>query len=650
MCRCKTAAGFAACLSVAAAFFAVQTVFFVPNALAQQGLELVLTPNREASSLQRAGSAISVIDRDTLARTGQGSVADALRQVPGLFVAQMGGPGGQTSVFLRGAASGQTLVLIDGVRVNDPTSPGGAFDFAQIPVGLIERIEILRGPQSALYGSDATGGVINILTRRGTGPATRFMQIEGGRYGTLNASGGVYGRKDGWDYALGIASQNTDGFSRYGYRIKSLERLYGPLDRDGAARQSVHARLGYRAPSGFGVEAGGLLTLSRTQYDYFYGPPPDSASNTRGLMQSTYIKTFYAPPDTPWRHEASVFSGYGVRKDKDYTPDFAGYEYYGQRMGAEYQGRYAFERLGSVIFGLRFEREGSVTYEEYGGAFPVPRTKTIDKTQDTHAAFALWQAPVTERLDVTLGGRLDHVGEQTFPTARATLAYRIEEMGSKWRLSAGSGAKAPTLFQRFGGYEGRTALTPEHSLGADFGLDQSLYGGRVKVSATAFVLRSRDLIGWTGGAACLPTQPFGCYVNIERAQSAGLELEGQAQLIPNRLMLQANYTFLQARNLTTNQPLARRPDHSGRLALDYTVNAQWRFSPSLVLVGERWSSEGGLDRLAPYARLDFAASYAFAPQWEAFARLENLTNARYQEVKDFGTAGRSLYAGLRGQW
>ena len=194
-------------------------------------LEITITANRSPTQIQRTGSAITVISSEEIRKTNPGSLVDALRMVPGLDLSETGGPGSSTNLRLRGANSGQTLVLIDGMRLNDPSAGSGEFDFSTVPSGLIDRIEVLRGPQSALYGSDAMGGVVNIITKRGKGPLTTFAQIEGGSYGTLSSNAGFYGTNGPWSYSFAASALHSDGFSRYGYRIRRLNG-YAPLEKD----------------------------------------------------------------------------------------------------------------------------------------------------------------------------------------------------------------------------------------------------------------------------------------------------------------------------------------------------------------------------------------------------------------------------------
>ncbi|MDB5653548.1 MAG: TonB-dependent receptor, partial [Tardiphaga sp.] len=180
--------------------------------------EIVVTADRAAVPLSQTGSSISVVRAETMATSNPGSLVDALRTVPGLDISENGGPGGTANVRLRGGNSGQALVMIDGIRVNDPTAASGDFEFAMFTPSAIERIEVLKGPQSALYGSDAMTGVINIITKKGTGPAQVNVRTEAGSYGTAITQGSLTGSNGPWSYAFTGGGQHSNGFSRYGYR------------------------------------------------------------------------------------------------------------------------------------------------------------------------------------------------------------------------------------------------------------------------------------------------------------------------------------------------------------------------------------------------------------------------------------------------
>ncbi len=318
-------------------------------------------------------------------------------------------------------------------------------------------------------------------------------------------------------------------------------------------------------------------------------------------------------------------------------------EYYGQRAGAEYQGDLRMGIAGRLTFGARLERETAETFSETTSPRPIARASTLNAGQTTRALFALWQLPIGERLDLSLGGRIDEVvGVARFATWRGTLAYRITETGTKLRASAGTGGKAPTLFQLFAPIYGNPNLQAETSIGYDAGIDQSLFGGRVTLSLTAFNNRFSNLIDFNAVTSS--------YFNVARAETRGLEAAANVVLWPETVRMRAAWTYLEARDLNTGLTLARRPRNVATVGLVVNPTPAWSIEPSMTYVAERFSGSGQTQRLNPYMRFDLRTSYQIDKTWTAYARVENITNVRYEEVFNYGTAGRSFYAGLRANW
>ena len=625
----------------------------VDHALAQSSQplpDIVVTATRGEESLSRTGSAISVVPQAEIATTNPLSLVDALRGVPGLDVSETGGPGATTSVRLRGANAGQTLVLIDGVRVNDPAAASGDYDFSMVPVGAIERIEVLRGPQSALYGSDAIGGVVNIITRKGGGPAQFNLRTEAGSYGTLSSIGSLTGSHGPWSYAFTGAGQRADGFSRYGYRIPSIEARSPNLEPDGFDRWAGSARVGYDAGRGARFDAGVLGTRTRIDYDQASGAFPDTPSKAVRRFEQAWGR---AAVDTgALTHNLNVFANRTDRSFTDVTyrintlPQNTSAiitDFIGDRVGGEYQGSLRMGAFGSLTFGAKSEHETASTFAEQLQPTARLRMPMLAGEQTTHAGFALWQLPIADRLFLTLGGRIDDVvNVDRFETWRATAAYLIPASGTKLRASAGTGGKAPTLFQLFAPTFGNPSLQSEESFGWDAGVDQTFLGGRANLSVTWFENQLGNLIEFDS----LPMR----YFNVARAATSGLEVGADAELWPGWVRLKAAYTHLRAHDAVTGLKLQRRPEHAGRIALAVTPTPNWLIEPRLTAFSERFSSANQVGRLAPYARLDVYTEYRIDATWRAFARVENLTNTGYQEVLNFGTTGRALYGGFNATW
>jgi vitamin B12 transporter len=638
-------------------------------------LEVTVTASRIPTELQRTGSAMTIIPRADVERSNPTSLVDVLRNVPGVTLTESGGPGSTSDIRLRGANPNHTLVLIDGVRVNDPAQASGEFDAAIIAPSLIERIEVLRGPQSALYGSDAIGGVVNIITKRGRGQPTFSLGVEAGSYGTLSTVGSGAGTIGPWSFAFSGTAQRSDGFSRYGYRIGRLSGAFnidgvrgGKLEADGFARYGGYGRLGYDPGTGFRFEVSALAIDSRSGTDA--APPtisgftstalPDSAGTAFRRLTQVSARAELDTWDGALTHAIQLFAartarefvGSGLRRNTAGTlrRSESASEFIGERIGAEYQATLRLQQFGSLIAGARIERESADTFSTNRLPTPGPRLRNLAAAQDTASVFGLWQLPVGERLTLSLGARHDKVSDiRGFSTVRATAAYRIAETDTVLRASVGTGAKAPTLFQRFA-VVGTPELKPEFSTGFDAGIDQSFLEGRVRASLTVFHNRIRNLIQFENSPACLNQTAPNCYFNVDRAITAGVEASVRAEIVPGALSATVVYTYLHAKDATTKLTLARRPEQSGRLALQWTPLPQLLIEPSVTFVSKRFSASNERDRLAPYLRFDLAASYQLNDTWKASLRLENISDTRYEEVRNFGTTGRAFYAGLKTTW
>lgn len=625
--------------------------------------EIVITATRSPLELSRAGSAISIISSEQIEAYGVRNLADALRLTPGVDVSEQGGSGGLSIVRLRGSEAGQTLVLIDGIRVGDSSSTAGEFNFASMALTNIERIEVLRGPQSALYGSDAMGGVVNIITRKGAREPTRSVTIEGGSYGTLFTRAEMSGSTATTSYAFALTGFHTDGFSSYGYRIPRIEAGYpGGMERDKSDKVAGSARVSHR----FG-DLNLDIGFSRYQLWFRYDDPsafdlnPDiqkALRDSRFNKGNAEVTTAFAKLSGDafsgrLRNSLTLFGNWNDRVAVDQScwdpVAFATIQcrstFNSRRFGLEYQGNVQLGAMGSLVFGGKTEREEADSRQAGLGLASSFLVQQLAGVQTTNSVFAIHQFSLGSQLDISLGGRIDAVeGVDVFPTWRATAAYRIDGTDTKLRASAGTGAKAPSLYQRFSEY-GNLGLKPEENIGYDVGIDQRLLDGRIILSATWFDAKYTNLIDidW----ASFPYR----YYNISKARIKGLETSADVILVPGEWKARLSYTYMSAVNEVTGDPLPRRPQNKGGLALTYTGIPKLEVEGRVILVGERLDSAFAPGVYNPgYIRVDLRGNYRVSENLQAYLRLENLTNERYEEVLNYGTAGRSVYAGIKVTW
>ena len=627
----RVSAGFAAFLIFvpASPHVALAQVIDIP--------EIVVTPNYTPTPVDNLGSTVTVITSDQIERMSPASVSQILRSVPGVTVIETGGPGGTTDVRLRGAETGHTLVLVDGVRVNDFATTRDDFDFAQFSPNDIERIEILRGPQSALYGSDAIGGVINIITRKPEQGTSVSASIEGGSYGT-HAERLSAGMSAG-DFSLRFSGSyfSTDGFSRRG-------------DAD------------ENEPDGTEKWAGSVSGV----YEPVDGPKLELSVN--GFDQTSDYDSF-SNPDAPYTVERTTISGFGRISmpsaggavDHSLTAFFLDSSrdnlqpdssipvsnFDATSVGAEYQGLVDFARYGEFLLGMRLEHEVAKNSAEGSESFAG-----YESDRTLYAVYGLHQVSPMDNLYLTFGGRYDgEIDGDGFVTGRATAAYEVPQTGTVFRSSVGTGAKRPTAYQiannvyaaaKYPGDDIDTDLKPETSIGVDAGVDQSLFDGRVDVSATIFYNYFHDLLAFETIAF-----PDGYYENIDRAETAGVEVAVQADILPGWLRGGLAYSYLYSRDLDTGKPLPRRPEHSAAVDLTLTGLEDFELTLSGIVVGERFNSSRSSNPLPSYGRLDLSARYFLTASAEVFGRIENLTDAQYEDPEGYNAPGLSAYVGLK---
>ncbi|MEZ5844179.1 MAG: TonB-dependent receptor [Hyphomicrobiaceae bacterium] len=600
---------------------------------------VVTTPDRGASTLEATGSAVTVIGPERIAAAKEGTVADILKGEPGLVVAQSGGIGGVIDVRIRGAETNHTLVMVDGVRVSDPTSTGGEFDFGLFSLANVERIEIVRGPQSGLYGSEAIGGVINIVTKKGEGPPRGFAEVSAGSYRTVTERAGLSGSSGPAAYSVAIANTRTSGFSK----------LASGTERDGANKQAANARFDYTFSPAFSVTA--RMGFNRLDAELDTTTRDRAFDYTERTMLNGSLTGNFSLLGGRWKNSVTL---YAMSVDRLFyaqngalnSTSFTTSRFEGNRAGLEWQSDLKVREVDRLTFGAKIEREAAEARDQTNAA---PVVNRFDAEQINKAAFALYQFNPVKAFTLTAAGRVDEFGEiGTHATWRLSAAWRIAETGTKLRASYGTGAKAPTFFQRFessnvGGIlvVPNPGLAVETSKGWDAGVDQSLLEGRLTLSATYFDNAIDNLIEFT-----FLTATSGQYQNLAAAETRGVETEAHFKAT-DWLTLSGAYTWLEATDAATGLKLRRRPEHTAKGTIAVTPFAGVSLAAHVVYQSEHFNRAGERDPVAGFARLDASGEWKATEAITLFFLAENLTDVTYQEVRTFATPGRSGYAGIR---
>ena len=580
-----------------------------------------------ATPIVRAGSAVSVITREDIQQSGQISVAELLRSVPGVSFTSSGGLGSNTDVRIRGAESQHTMVLIDGVPVTDPTSTRNAFDFTMLPVSSIERIEVLRGPQSALYGSDAIGGVIAITTRQAREGLSGSASVEAGSFGThREVATASYG---GEAFALSGSVEHlfTQGFTR----------RPGNDDDDGTRLWSGSLRGQATLSETVILDAAIQITDVETEYDR---RDTDPLGVSERLAINGHARARHEAFDGRWRQTLTAF---GSATDREFDESSATTQrlndYDGSRIGLDYTSEFNWEAAGTTLVGASIEQQAA-RYRDIDAG-----TTVFDAEEVYWGAFALHQFSLSPSFHLSAALRFDDFDQAgTFVTGRATAVYEFFETETRLHASAGTGAKAPSLRQRIS----TPTLRPEESWGIDAGVTQTLFDGRFTVDVTGFYQEITDLhlFDTANWAFTFATENW---LNVGEAELYGVEVTADARLIPGHVDGSAHYTYLIAEDATTGLRLPRRPEHEAQLTLTYVGVDRFRLSGTLHWVGgERFNQTAESGPLAAYARVDLNASYQVHEHLELFGRVENLFDVTYEEIAGYNTPGVSAYAGIRG--
>lgn len=602
---------------------------------------VVVTATRLEESAREVASSATLITASDMERLQQRLVLDALRHVPGIDVVQAGPAGGATSVFLRGANAEHTLVLVDGIEANDAMSPARAFNFAHLTDDNIDRVEVVRGPQSVLYGSDAIGGVINIITKQGRGEPRVTVRAEGGALGTYRIGVGLVAASDNVNYSMGVSRYETNG-------ISAADEDLGNLEQDGYANTNFSTRLGITPADNFDVTLYARFVGTQADIDNGGGAGLDDVNNVdqhdQWLLKAEPRLMLLGER---WEQKLGLALTEVNRKndngiDPDHPDELTVSTFDSRVSDIDWQHNLYLHANNTLTMGLETEEDTGESLFHAQSSFG-PFTSVFGKeTVRTWGVYAQDRVKISERFIATAGARADdHEKFGTHGTYRLTGAYLFDNVGAKFRATIGTGFKAPSLFQLFSSF-GDPDLKPEQSLGWDAGIDQTLWG-TTAFSLTWFHNDFDDLIDFDSAA--------NRFTNLGGAQTSGLELSASLEPVA-RMGLQASYTYTDANDKATKQDLIRRAKHKGAVTASYAVVGSGHISLSGIYVGKRDDNDfstfpASRVRLDDYFLVNLAASYDVGEQFQVFGRIENLMNEDYAVVPGYGVPGIAAYLGIK---
>ena len=620
----RTPGALAALLCFAALTSATQAQTSNPTSSTQQ---VVVTANRLPVPLSQVLSDVVVIDQAQLRNAAGSSIEDVLRDFAGVQLSRTGPPGQTAGVFIRGASMTNTVVLIDGVRIGSATLGQAALE--ALGLAAIERIEILRGPGSSLYGADAVGGVVQVFTRRGQRGAPRVQaSVHAGRYGSSEVQGSVSGAVGDVDLALSLSREASDGVSA----IANLADAFGNFnpDADGFSRGSASAQIGYAITSSQRIGLRLLDTRLRSQYDASEFAPPnftqDPSPDFRNRLNTKLAAlTHSATMSAGWRSEVMLAESRDELASGANTID----RFDTRRRQLSWQPSVELAS-GATLLGLIERNEVRVLASSFGAG-----ARRSDNTALGASAMGRIDA---HRWQIDLR-RDDHdvYGAQT----TGKLAYAWQP-APQWtlRAAAGSAFRAPSFNELYFPDYGVDSVKPERARSVEVGATWE--GDGWSAQATAFDNRVRDLIGYQPDpAACPAGYAFGCAANVSKARLRGTSLSAQGTRSAWRWRVGAE--FLDAKDRSTGARLVRRAAYTGNATLGYDA-APWGAQATVNVVGRR--PEGGA-QLAAYQLLDLGAHWQLASSWRLEAKLLNAFDKRYEPARDYGALGRQAWLGVR---
>lgn len=613
---------------------------------------IIVTATRTPTPIDRVASSVTVLDKAAIDRSQDIGVTELLLRTPGVSISRNGGYGTNTSLRIRGAESDQTVVVIDGVKLNDPSSPGGGYNFANLLVGDAARIEVLRGPQSILWGSQAIGGVVNIVTPLPTRDLEASIDVEAGSRETVSARGGLGGRAGPLAWRIGGQSFSTDG-------ISAIAPAFGGRERDGYVNRSASGRAVLDLTDTISADVRGYYSDGRVEFD----------ATTADTFEYSRNKEFvgYAGLNVDLlggRLRNRFAYGYTDIDRDNFNPARARprtFDAAGRNARLEYQGSLAITDGVNAVFGVENEASRFRSVSPPASlAAPIPAT-TRAKAEIT-GIYGQVNGEIVDGLTLTGGVRRDDHSRYGTQTLFAGGAAWVLPTDTVLRASYGEGFKAPTLFQLFSDF-GNQALEPEAAKGFEAGAEQRLLGGALSAGAIYFERRTTDQIVFSGCAASDPNplcfQPgttirrFGFYENVSRSFARGIEAVAQAR-IGTRLLVDGNYSWTQAEDRSgganDGRRLPRRPRHAANASITYTLPGSLSLGVAARHSGKTFDNAANTNRLGSYTLVDFRAELPVLPQVRLYARVENVFDETYQTAFRYDALGRSVYAGLRGRF
>lgn len=606
-----------------------------------ENTQIVVTANRIETERSKTGSSVTVIDKKQIERSSRQTVADVLRGQKGVDVVQTGGPGGNTSVFLRGANSEHTLILIDGIEANNPINNSRSFNFNDLSLESVERIEIIRGPQSTIYGSDALGGVINIITKKGSNTATTSITAEAGSYSLFRESANTSGKVDKFSYAIGAQREDFGNISSANVTSE---------DADDDRFQNTGATANFGLELNDNLKLNSISKFQRSHSSLDNGGAPLGDDPNRYLTNQTFFQkaeivgNFF---NSFWLPTFSVtYSGHSLFDKNDIDSkgrDFLRSNYDANLIKYDLLNTFVVNNTAKIVAGFTSEREKGESDFNSDGDFGPFSEKFSSRSLTTNSGYLQGIFEPIENLSTSIGGRIDRnsrFGTET--TWRATSSYVIQPDSFRVLGSIGTGFKAPSLYQLYSQY-GSTLLDSEKSLGWDIGFEKSFFDGDLSFESTYFRNSLDNLISFDPNTFI--------FFNVNEAKTSGLESSIGYNLC-DETDFKFVHTYLDTNDESTGQALLRRPNNRYRFEVTTRLIKDTDITFYTITQSSRWDNDfnsfpATRVKLGSYTTANIFINHKLNKQVSLFARLDNLFDKEYEEVLGFSSLGFSVIGGIK---
>lgn len=583
--------------------------------------EIVVTALRTPTNVENTGTQVTIVDSDEITNRQTATVAELLATLPGITIDRSGNTGSYSSVRIRGAEGAQTLVLLDGVRMNDVAEPAAGFDFGSLVTGNIDRIEVLRGPSSVLWGSQAVGGVVSLTTRAPSDNLTSRVRGEYGYADTVRSYADLSDTVGPVSYLVGGGYERSDGISA----------AANGTERDGFRAGAANAKVQVRLFDNVTADFRGNYLGTRFSFDGFPAPfytlaDTGEYSETNSLSGYAGLNaTFF---DNKFKNRIS-YSRVKLNRYNYESNDVENFHSAGINERFEYQGTLDFGS-NKAIFGYEHEASDLATRYNYSGW----TGGNIAKANVDSLYGQLSTRPISN-LTLNAGLRRDwHSGYGNETTLGVDGVYVLNN--TTFRASYGEGFKAPTLYQLYGDY-GNQNLLAETAHGWDASVSQK-FGERVEVTVNYFTRDTRNQIDFDLGTYT--------YSNLNRTSAEGVEFI-TAVSPTQALTLSANYTYTEPKDSNTGFDLRRRPRHAFSVRGDYVWGNGLATGATVRYSGGSYEDAANTVRLDPYVLVDLTARYPINDTVELTGRVENLFNEEYATAQGYGVYPRAAYIGVR---